>query len=107
MESSVLVVRASLDNSLSNDGNRRMAYLAQAGICLREPLSGIIRFSADSQCRMVASLFWTQKSIGRLIGYRSFVGGYSGNAHFLLENRPCCRSSPATVLAMGQFRHGA
>ena len=56
---------------------------------------------------MVASLFWTKKSIGRLIGYRSFVGGYSGNAHFLLENLSGCRSSPGTVLAMGELCHGA
>jgi len=106
MDASVLAIRTSLVNSLPDDGNRCMACLAQAGIRLRQQLAGIICFSTDSQCRMVASLFWTEKSNGRHIGYRSFVGGYSGNAHFLLENLPCCRSSPGTVLAMGQLRHG-
>jgi ligand-binding SRPBCC domain-containing protein len=55
---------------------------------------------------MVASLFRTEKSIGRLIGYRSFVGGYSGNAHFLLENLSGCWSSARPVLAVGEFCHG-
>ena len=107
VDTALLGVRTGLDHSLCNDGNRRMACLAQAGFGQCQELSGIVCISVSPQCRMVASLFWTAKSVGRFIGHRSLVGGHSGNPHRLLENFPCCRSSPGTVLAMGQLCHGA
>ena len=102
-----LVVWTGLDDSLSDDGNRCLAYLAEVGIGQGRRRPGIIRLSAGSECRMVPALFWAQKSAGRFAGYYPFVGGHSCNASVILENLSACRPADGALLAMGDLRRRA
>ena len=107
MDATLLVVRAGLDDSLSDDGRRGLDGLAQVGggQCRCGP--GIIRFSTGFECRMVSAFFWTEKSVGRFAGYCPFMGGDSRNAPVILEDLSACRIADGALLAMGEFRHNA
>ena len=107
VESACQGIRARLDRSLPDDGDRRLACLATKGIQGGRHGFGGFRPAARPQCRMVAAVLRVAQSAGRARGHHPLVGSYSGDDRCLLEDFAACGSAFGALLVMGELCHSA
>lgn len=107
MEPSIVGFRTGVDNTLRDDGNRRLACLAETRVQRHSGCPMALYLSTGAQCRMVASVFRPEKSVGRLDRYRPLMGCNSGDADIILEDISSRGLAFCAVLVVGKFCHNA